>query len=368
MTSHFKPPGEGRLDRMTSWVGAHVDRIATRGMRRLFLSDGIPVSSVEELERRLNALAPFCDPELYQNPDRLLGPCENPPSPHIVKQRRLKRGGSYTHYRFPSPYTPVSPHYTREYARYDRVGTVHFYAWRHRDPAPASLLLLHGWGVGQRRVHEFEFGIPGLFSKLGLDVYFYVSPFHGLRTPSRAPFSGALHPSPNLLRTNESFVQTCQETRTILGYIEAHNSAPIGVMGSSLGGYTSALLASIDERVRFAIPIMPPASLADLFWDSGDGDPQRDAVEALGMSAEKFRRAWALHSPLTYAPRVPWERRLIISAMGDAIVPEAQVEQLWKHWDCPTHVRFAGGHILQFGRKQYHRAVQRFLRERGILP
>jgi hypothetical protein len=140
------------------------------------------------------------------------------------------------------------------------------------------------------------------------------------------------------------------------------------MMGSSLGGYTTALIASIDDRLAFAVPVLPPGSLADLFWDHGAEDPARKAAEAMGMTRERFRHAWALHSPLSYAPKVPAQGRMIVSALGDALVPAYSTDELWHHWERPRHVRFAGGHILQVYRRQYQRRVARMLVDLGHLP
>src|SRR5690606_17883983 len=152
--------------------------------------------------------------------------------------------------------------------------------------AAASILVTHGWGVGHKRIHEYEFGIPFLFRELGLDVYYYVAPFHWVRRPSIARFSGELHPSPNLMRTNEAFIQTVKEIRSAISWIKAYNPGPLGMMGSSLGGYTTALVSSLDERIAFAVPVLPPSSLADLFWAQGERDPVRAKVEAAGMTVE----------------------------------------------------------------------------------
>lgn len=347
---------------------ARFDRVMRHGLRRVLLQrGGLDGLDLAEFERRFAALDRYNDPGVLADPDRLLAPPGRPPllTPQAT---RAIAGGRATHYTFRSPYRPLDPDYAREYAGYDRVGTVHLHAWQHDRPAPASILLAHGWCVGHRRLHEIEFSIPTLFRELGLDVYLYVQPFHSLRKPTTARFSGELFPSTDLVRTNEAFVQTCQDLRAAIGAILEHNPAPLGMMGSSLGGYTSALIASIDPRLSFVAPIMAPASLAGLFWDHGEGDPFRVQAEALGMTRERFHRAWALHCPLTYAPKIAWERRLIISARGDALVTDAHADVLWEHWQRPRRFRFTGGHFLQIGRRDYIRELARFLADLAILP
>ena len=356
----------GRRERLASWAGRHVDTVVRQALRRLFLRRGVPMRTAEELERSFAMLRCYMDPEVLADPDRLMAPPSTLPGVR-TRWRRPIRGGTHAHLEFDSPYRPIHPIYAAEFHRYDRLDRVHLFAWQHHRPAPASIIVTHGWGLGAKQLHAQEFGISFLYRQLGLDVYYYVAPFHWLRKPTRARFSGELHPSPNLMRTNEAFIQTVQEIRTAIGLVQAHNPAPVGMMGSSLGGYTTALLASVDPRLSFAIPVLPPSSLADLFWEHGAGDKARLDAEQIGMTQERFRSAWALHSPLSYQPKVPFEGRLIVSATGDGLVGEHNVEPLWHHWGRPERIRFAGGHILQVYRGQYHRAIGKMLGRSGIL-
>ena len=355
-----------RRERAAAFAGRCVDEVVRQALRRLFIRRGVPYMSAEELERSFAMLRVYTDPQVLADPDRLLAPPSRTP-PLEVKWRRPMRGGSHAHLTFASPYRPVHEIYAAEFRRYDRLDTVHVFSWKHTRPAPASILLTHGWGMGAKRVHEREFAVDFLFRVLGLDVYYYVAPFHWVRKPTRARFSGELHPSPNLMRTNEAFIQTAQEIRTVLGLIQEQGSGPIGMMGSSLGGYTTAFIASVDDRLSFAIPVLPPGSLADLFWEHGENDPVRKQVESMGMTRERFRAAWALHSPLSYEPKVPFEGRMIVSATGDGLVQAKHVEPLLDHWQQPRHHRFAGGHLLQLYAGTYHREIGRLLVDLGIL-
>lgn len=355
-------------ERVAGGLITGADLLMRSGLRRLMLSSGQTGAAYDAagLEALLADLSRYNDPAILADPDRLLAP---PPARRelIPRAHRRLRGGLAGHFTFASPYTPHHPAYAAEYARYDRLGTVHVHAWEHAAPAPASIVLVHGWAVGARRLHELEFSISQLYAGLGLDVYFYVHPFHGERTPSAARFAGALHPSTDLVRTNEAFIQTCQELRALLTMIEERRGNPIGMMGSSLGGYTSALIASVDPRLAFVVPIMAPASFAALLWEHGDADPLRAQAEAAGMTRERFHHAWALHSPLTYQPKVAWDRRLIVGAAADALVTPRHVDALWDHWQRPRRFTFFGGHVLQVGRRAYIRELAEFLRGHGLV-
>jgi hypothetical protein len=359
-------PARPLHQRLVARVIAGADRLMRAALRRMLMGQGVGPGTTAELDELLLELSRYNDPAILADPDRLLAPPPGRVRLDSVARRSITDGHA-SHYSFPSPYRPHHPTYARAYAAFDRVGTVHLHAWLHRSPAPASVLLLHGWGVGDRRVHALEFNVRTLFHRLGLDVYFYVAPFHGPRRPASARFSGELHPSVHIIRTNEAFIQTIRELRATIGLIRARSPA-LGVMGSSLGGYTAALLASLDDRLDFAAPIIAPASLAALFWEHGAGEARMAEAQRLGLTRERFIRAWSIHSPLTHTPKVPWSRRLIVAASDDALVTPPHVEALWQHWGRPRRFEFTGGHILQVGRRRYIDELERMLRAEGVLP
>jgi hypothetical protein len=357
-------------EKLIAFATRAADKILLAVLRRLFLVNEAPTAE-GDFERLVERLQRYVAPEVLAEPERLLAPPPTLPKLHVVRRgpltRRRREVGIDEHLRFDTPYRPLDADYAREYADYPELDTAHLWSWRHIDPAPATLLLTHGWGVGQWWIHRHEYDVSYLFHELGLDVYFYLAPFHGRRTPSQARLGGQLHPSSDLVRTNEAFIQTAIELQTINSIILGRNPAPLGMMGSSLGGYTSALLASIDERLDFVIPVLPPASMAHLLWDHGGEEALRARAEALGMTRERFHHFWSLHSPLSHQPKVAWERRLIVTGLGDTLVTADHTRELWEHWDRPRHFRFAGGHAWQLQRRRYHREVGRFLRDIGVI-
>ncbi len=346
------------------------DKLLLAALRKLFFR-GLGPTDADAFERVVARLQRYTDPALLAAPEALLAPAAELPRLRTVLRRPLQRGrvevGSAEHLSFATPYAPLDPEYAEEFAGYPEVARAHLWAWRHREPAPATILLTHGWGVGAWWMHRFEYNVPRLFHELGLDVYFYLAPYHERRTPGHVRLGGTLHPSGDLVRTNEAFIQTAIELRTIISLILARNPAPLGMLGSSLGGYTSALLASLDERLSFVIPVLPPASMAHLLWDHGEGEQLRAQVEALGLTRERFHELWALHSPLSYAPKVPWERRMIVTGLGDTLVTADHTRALWEHWGRPRHFRFPGGHAFQLEARRYRKEIGAFLRDIEVI-
>lgn len=365
---HAPPAVPDKLIALTTRLA---DKILLAALRHLFLRAGGETPKPEEFDRVVERLQRYLDPALLAQPERLLAPPAELPRIKTVYRRPLHRGrrevGSQEHLSFATPYTPLDPEYAEELAGYPEVSRAHLWSWRHREPAAASILLTHGWGVGAWWMHRFEYDVPRLFHELGLDVYFYLAPYHERRTPGHVRLSGSLHPSSDLVRTNEAFIQTAIELGTIISLILERNPAPLGMMGSSLGGYTSALMASIDERLSFVIPVLPPASMAHLLWDHGAGEGLRAHAEQLGLTRERFHQFWALHSPLSHQPKVPWERRMIVTGLGDTLVTADHTRDLWEHWDRPRHFRFPGGHAFQLEARRYRKEIGIFLRDIEII-
>src|SRR5690606_32090183 len=144
------------------------DKILFVALRQLFFSSGqLAPTAAEEFERVVARLQRYVDPELLAAPERLLAPPESLPRVRTIVRRPLHRGrrevGCDEHVSFATPYAPLGPEYAEEFARYPEVGRAHVWSWRHREPAPATILLTHGWGVGAWWMHRFEFDVPRLF-------------------------------------------------------------------------------------------------------------------------------------------------------------------------------------------------------------
>ena len=109
--------------------------------------------------------------------------------------------------------------------------------------------------------------------------------------------------------------------------------------GLSLGGFTAAMLASVEDRLAFAIPNVPVVSLADLVLEwQPIGVLLRGALSTMGMELSDARRLVAASCPLTYPPVLPPERLMIVAGVGDRLAPPKHSRLLWDHWGrCRIH-------------------------------
>ena len=193
----------------------------------------------------------------------------------------------------------------------------------------------------------------------GLDVALPALPFHGVRAPRLA---SPIFPGSDPRLTNEGFRQAVLDLRALARHLLDRGAPDVGVMGMSLGGYTTALLATVERRLSFAVPMIPLASLAHMARSlgrfTGSPDEQRAQHEALDAAHRAV-------SPLARPSLIDPDRVLVAAAEGDRITPIEHARALALHFDAPLHV-FHGGHILQFGRGDAFRATGRLLGRLGL--
>ena len=243
--------------------------------------------------------------------------------------------------------------------------------WWTSDRGRPTIVLLHGWGGGNFWLEQRAFAVP-YWLRHGYDVVAFQLPFHGERAPDVGGMvrSGALFPSPNPLRTNEGFGHAIYDLRALAMFLRARGASAVGAMGMSLGGYTTSLWASVAGPadaggVDFAVAMIPAVSMADLMWRHGEDSPVRRRAAKAGVTGELLAEVFAVHAPLTRAPRVPEGARFVIAGRGDRITPPDQALALAAHWGVEP-LWFDGGHLAQVGRGDALRTVRRALGTLGF--
>jgi pimeloyl-ACP methyl ester carboxylesterase len=222
-----------------------------------------------------------------------------------------------------------------------------------------AVIVVHGYLGGQWALEERAWPIEWL-QRRGLDVAVAVLPFHGLRGRPEGgapPFPGA---DPRF--TNEGFRQAVADLRVLIAHLRERGAPAVGMMGMSLGGYTTSLMATLEPDLSFAVPLIPLASLADFARDQGRlGAGPKVAEQHAALEAANY-----VVSPLARPARLPASRMLVVGAEGDRVTPVAHAERLAKHLGAPL-MRAAGGHLVQVWRREAFRAVRGMLEREGIV-
>jgi hypothetical protein len=277
--------------------------------------------------------------------------------------------GTATDLAFDSPFEPSSPRVRARWAGKARNRRARARWWRHRDGPRPTILAIHGFNADLYLLNEWFFALPWLY-RAGLDVVLFTLPFHGSRQSLASPYSGHGFFSAGFAGMNEAFAQAVHDLRIVVRHLLRDRGVPVlGATGVSLGGFTTALLAATEPELAFAIPNVPVASLVDLVLE---WPPIGAMVHGLlgwaDLGLADARRGCAPSSPLTWAPLLPVERRMVIGGVADRLAPPNHTRLLWEHWDrCRLHW-FPGSHLVHLDRGEYLREIARFLRELGVLP
>jgi pimeloyl-ACP methyl ester carboxylesterase len=347
------------LHRAATRAGAAVDRGVLRYMERKMRASG-PRRPPQDARQRLLRIA-----EHYRGEgDRFFAP---PAIAEVEGRRQAARAGAreVVDLAFPSTWQPRHPDYLDEYAGYGANLTARA-RWYRGGGARPVIVCLHGWGGGPFWLEERAFLVPYLL-RIGLDPVLFQLPFHGERSPAQAPRSGALFPSAHVVRTNEAFGQAVHDLRALTAWLRAQGVPAHGACGMSLGGYTTALWAGLDDRLAFAVPMIPAVSMSELMWRHGARSAARRRADRVGGTRHQLDPAVTVHAPLSRPVALPRERLLIVAGRGDRITPPDQARALWEHWGRPHLHWFPGGHLAQIGRGDGFRALRRHLQRLGIV-
>jgi pimeloyl-ACP methyl ester carboxylesterase len=264
--------------------------------------------------------------------------------------------------KFTSSFDAVNPAMRDQWRGLTRNNVVRAQHWRHEDGPHPTLCVIHGFMGSPYLLNGVFFSLPW-FYRSGYDVLLYTLPFHGRRAEKYSPFSGYGYFARGMTGFAEAMAQAVHDFRSVIDYLHFTGVEKIALTGMSLGGYTAALIAAVDDRLGAVIanvPVVTPESAFDEWFPANHLVALGRRVS--GISREDSVAASAYHSPLNYPPLIPRDRRLIITGLGDRLAPPGQAEILWEHWDrCALHW-FPGNHILHFSQPDYLRRMTRFLR------
>jgi pimeloyl-ACP methyl ester carboxylesterase len=266
-------------------------------------------------------------------------------------------GGRVEDLSFRSTYVACNAAVRRAYAQHSRNGRAGAQHWRHPGAPAPTLLVIHGFGASPVWFNALFFSLRGVFAA-GWDILLHTLPFHGARRGRLMPFNGAELFARGLAHLSEAILQGVHDARVLIAYLDELGAPQVGVTGLSLGGYTAALLASVDARLAFAVPNAPVSWLPPMLDGWFPANLTSVAVRRLaGISDDLIASALAVHSPLNYTPVLANDRLMIIAGLGDRLAPPEQARLLWEHWQRPQIHWFPGSHILHFGRSAYLTAM-----------
>jgi hypothetical protein len=343
-----KLPRESWGERVFTQLSTGLDATMVRAMR--IVVERALISDPKDLAALRATAEAVMSPELQADPSSFFDFLEEQQVPDSVSDRFVRKlpGGSVQRVGIHADYTP----YGFEDESSPSGQPIRLERWQHEDDHPrATVLTLHGFTMGYPRIDAFALFANDWYSR-GLDVALLTLPYHGARKPADSLFSGDRFAVPHVSRMGEAMRQAIYEIRLVTRWLRSETGRPVGVLGLSLGGYLTSLLAGLCDELDFVIPIVPPVCIGDLAWRFIDETRHTRDGTQLAFSKDELRSAYRIHSPLTYPLAIPRERALIIAGRGDRIVPPEHPHALWEHWGRPDIHWFSGSHLAPFGRRR----------------
>jgi hypothetical protein len=233
--------------------------------------------------------------------------------------------------------------------------------WLHHTEGPRPcVVLLHGYMAGTYAIEERLWPVRQMFDS-GMDVVISVLPFHGPRRSEARGLKPPAFPSSDPRFTIEGLRQLVLDHTALFDYLLDGRVSSLGVMGMSLGGYGTALLATLEARLKFAVLVIPLAAIEDFAHSHGrftgssqDQEAQRSAM----LSAQ------ASVSPFSRPPLVTGDRVIVLAGESDLVTGVQQAQRLSRHFQTDLHT-FGGGHLLQFGLSRAFAPVWAMLKRDG---
>jgi len=335
--------------RMLGSAAAAVDRMATAAVSA-HAARTVPIRARPHTDR-MRLLARFEERFRDAPLDGFFAP------PHAIAPghrpvRKLGAEGEVVDLSWHSSFTPLDSEVSERYlsARENAVAVARHF--RRGQPRPV-VILIHGYMAGPFVFEERVWPI-GRLSRAGFDVVLFTLPFHGSRARvgyGRVPEFPGYDPRINV----EGFRQAVLDLQNLIDWLLAQGHPRVGAIGMSLGGYTASLLATVEPRLDFVVPLVPLSSLADFAREQGSLSPVPDEAAAQHALLEGiYRRV----NPVARPALVAAERCLVVAAKADRVTPAAHARRLSVHLRAPLH-SFYGGHLLQLGRAEaFERVIE----------
>ena len=239
-------------------------------------------------------------------------------------------------------------------------------AWllRHDDGPRPWVVCIHGFGTGSVFMDLVSFHAAHLHDALGVNVAAVVLPVHGSRKPNR--LSGEEFLGFDLMNSVHGITQAVWDVRRLLDWVRGQEPAGVGVLGVSLGGLVTGLVAALEPELDMVLAGVPMIDFPGLIDHHVPLHLQLRSLEhhILDGTAEDVHR---VVSPLAMPPVAPHAARAIFAGLGDRLATTEQARRLWQHWEEPRTCWFPGNHVGYLWSDKVWRFVDTVLAERGLV-
>ncbi len=192
---------------------------------------------------------------------------------------------------------------------------------------------------------------PLMTRGLDCDLYHFQLPHHGERQIRRSKYDGSQFVTADLMQTFEALRQSVLDARTVLQYVLNMNRYDeIGLTGISLGGVVTKMVASVDSRIAWAVPIIGNLDLPDVIAKAPILEEVRKELRGFGISPERVAELMELVGFTSLKPLIPRERIIVVAAEDDLIVRADSMRRQLDRWSGVQEIWITGGHLTSLFR------------------
>lgn len=304
----------------------------------------------------------------YQEANNITAPSDYhrkpPPIDNFELVAKTKGKTKYEHLRFTSLYEPRENEPGGErWKNYDANKITHAYVLRQKNYKNRPwLICINGFGTGSAAVDLLTF--KPTFDEFKFNVLIYVMPFHGPRKNGFISGNGFLTGNP--IDTLHAESQAIWDLRRIISWINDQGCHHIGIAGISLGGYTAALLSTIQEDLKCTIPFVPLSCFASAMYHYLS-KAKRAEFEKHGLTLAKMQSVLKPISPLASPSKTKPLGRAIIAGVVDQIVERDQTLSYKKYW-LDEEIRWLDScHMFTTAEAEANKAARNTLDKAGFL-
>ncbi|MFA1512701.1 alpha/beta hydrolase [Priestia aryabhattai] len=227
-----------------------------------------------------------------------------------------------------------------------------------------NVIFVHGWRMkGFDRVKKIFH--DSIMNNLGWNMYYYTLPYHLERQPEASLYSGEFMVSANINRTVESTRQAIVDLRALIQWMKNNKQGPVIIIGVSLGGFISNLVATLESEIDALVSIFYSNRLSYSIWNTIPGKYIRRDLESHGVNYNNLVKYWELIEPNQALPKINKENILLISAKHDQYVHIQDADLLWESWGKPTRYVYNCGHAgIVLKRKKIEKDTISFLQNK----
>lgn len=208
-------------------------------------------------------------------------------------------------------------------------------------PAAPTVLLLHALmsanDGGYVRLARW-------FNERGWNAIFPHLPFHYSRAP-RGFFNGELAVTANLIQNGETLRQAVVELRQAMAHFRAQGCRAFGIVGTSYGGWTGALLSFLEPDLRFVSLIQPIVDIEHAIWQNPASFAIRRQLRRVQIEPGASARHAHLSSPLHGQPLCGGDRVVLTAGTYDLVSPPEKLRELADRWPGTRMITVRQGHF-----------------------